>query len=125
MKEAERDTRLLRIDPRLQASGWTVVEPDASVAMDARNLAIRELETANGPADYALLDAERVLGVVEAKKVALGPQEVLIQAERYAKGIQQKPLYQGEFGVPFLYATNGEVLWFKSTPSSIGCARSR
>jgi hypothetical protein len=37
---------------------------------------------------------------------------VLVQAERYSKAIDQTPKYQGEFGAPFLYATNGEVFWF-------------
>jgi type I restriction enzyme R subunit len=50
--------------------------------------------------------------VVEAKKVTLGPQGVLPQAERYARAIVQNPRYQSEFGVPFLYSTNGEVIWF-------------
>jgi type I restriction enzyme, R subunit len=46
--------------------------------------------------------------VVEAKKVTLGAQGVLVQAERYSKGIRQVPMYQGMYGVPFLYSTNGE-----------------
>jgi type I restriction enzyme, R subunit len=61
---------------------------------------VEEYGTANGPADYALCDTGTVRAVVEAKKVTLGPQGVLIQAERYSKGIGQLPLYQDEFGVP-------------------------
>ena len=38
-------------------------------------------------ADYALVVDGQLLGVVEAKKVTLGPQNVLTQAERYSKGI--------------------------------------
>jgi hypothetical protein len=63
-------------------------------------VAVEEYGTANGPADYALCDGGTVRAVVEAKKVTLGPQGVLIQAERYSKGIGQLPLYQDEFGVP-------------------------
>jgi hypothetical protein len=48
---------------------------------------------------------------VEAKKLTLGPQNALSQAERYSKGIDQPALAAGEFGVPFLYSTNGEVIW--------------
>jgi len=51
--------------------------------------------------------------VVEAKKVTLGPQGVLPQAERYSRAILQDPRYQGEFGVPFLYSTNAEVIWLR------------
>jgi type I restriction enzyme R subunit len=50
--------------------------------------------------------------VVEAKKVTLGPQNVLIQAERYARGVTGSPFDFAGFHVPFLYSTNGEVLWF-------------
>jgi type I restriction enzyme R subunit len=37
------------------------------------NCAITEFETANGPADYALCVDGAVLGIVEAKKLTLGP----------------------------------------------------
>src|SRR5579859_2037785 len=108
--ESERATRRARIDPKLRAAGWKVVP--ASHDMSGACLAMEEFETALGPADYALFDGGRCLGVAEAKKLTLGPQGVLVQAERYSKAIDQKPKYQGEFGAPFLYATNGEVLWF-------------
>ena len=50
---------------------------------------------------------------MEAKKVTLGPQGVLTQAERYSKGFSANPIDYGEgFRVPFLYSTNGEVIWF-------------
>jgi type I restriction enzyme, R subunit len=112
MTEAERITRKQRIDPRLKAAGWKVVDADSLGRPNFGPLAVREYETENGPADYCLVDAGNPVGVVEAKKVTLGPQGVLTQAERYARGIKQQPLYQGEFGVPFLYSTNGEVIWF-------------
>ena len=65
----------------------------------------------------------QVLGVVEAKKLTLGPQGVLTQAERYSKGIHQVPMYQGEFGVPFLYSTNGEVIWFHDVRHQLNRSR--
>ena len=110
--ESERATRRSRIDPKLEAAGWNVVPMGSLSHATGDRLAVQEFETANGPADYALFDSGRCLGVAEAKKLTLGPQGVLTQAERYARGIDRTPLYQGEFGVPFLYATNGEVLWF-------------
>lgn len=111
--EAERTTRKQRIDPRLARAGWTVMpfSPERS-PLTYQAAAIEDFESSNGPADYALCDGGQVRGVVEAKKVAVGPQGVLTQAERYSKGIRQVPMYQGAFGVPFLYFTNGEVTWF-------------
>ena len=48
----------------------------------------------------------------EAKKLTLGPQNVLTQAERYARGVRKSPFNFEGFRVPFLYSTNGEVIWF-------------
>ncbi len=123
-KEQEKQTRRQRINPRLRAAGWEVVPFDHTTPMDAHDkAAIEEFETANGPADYALCNEGRTLGVLEAKKVTLGPQGVLVQAERYSKGIDQVPKYQGEFGAPFLYSTNGEVVWFHDVRNQLNRSR--
>lgn len=53
----------------------------------------------------------QMLGVVEAKKLTLGPQEALTQAERYSRGLAPSPFDFNGFQVPFLYSTNGEVIW--------------
>ncbi len=124
-KESERRTRKERIDPRLKAAHWSAIVP-YSPASDTRSLsatAVEEYETADGPADYALCDGGGILGVVEAKKVAVGPQGVLVQAERYAKAINQTPRHQGQYGVPFLYATNGEDIWFHDVRHSLNRSR--
>lgn len=112
--ESERTTRYKRIDPKVKAAGWTSIV-DFQANMDISTLqatAIREWPTRNGPADYALVHNGKIVGVVEAKKVSVGPQGVLTQAERYSEGIDQEPKFSGRFAVPFLYSTNGEVIWF-------------
>jgi type I restriction enzyme R subunit len=121
--ELEGQTRKRRIDPRLKAAGWSVVPFQASRPHSPQRAAVEEFETDAGPADYALCDDGHVRGVVEAKKVTLGPQGVLTQAERYSKGIQQVPRYQSEFGVPFLYSTNGEVTWFHDVRHELNRSR--
>jgi type I restriction enzyme R subunit len=123
-KELEKQTRQQRINPRLQAAGWKVTSFDPAMPLSTYgDAAVEEFETRNGPADYALCDDGRALGVVEAKKVTLGPQGVLVQAERYSKGVGQVPRYQGEFGVPFLYSTNGEVVWFHDVRNQLNRSR--
>jgi type I restriction enzyme, R subunit len=107
--EAEWRTRKSRIDPRLDARGWTRARGTALGAGCCRS---EEYETANGPADYALCRDGNVLGIVEAKKLSVGPQGVLTQAERYARGIADSPYNFDGVRVPFLYSTNGEVIWF-------------
>ena len=46
--------------------------------------AIEEYPTDTGPADYAFCVDGKILGIAEAKKLSLGPQNVLLQAERYS-----------------------------------------
>lgn len=74
--------------------------------------AVEEWPTNAGPADYALCDEHAVRGIVEAKKQVVGAQGILPQAERYARAIRVDQVWLGEFGVPFLYATNGDETWF-------------
>lgn len=105
-------TRKKLIDSMLKASGWKVVPFVEGKPLAAQDCcAIEEYPTAAGPADYALCSDGKIVGIVEAKKLTLGPQNVLSQAERYSKGIKQPGLHFGEYGVPFLYSTNGEVIW--------------
>src|ERR1019366_5447539 len=112
MPLSEWATRKQLIDSMLPAAGWRIVAFDQRSALSSLNrCAIEEYPTENGPADYALCDGGRIVGIVEAKKLTLGPQNVLSQAERYSKGLKTNPLNFAGFRVPFLYSTNGEVIW--------------
>ena len=107
----EQDTRREKVDPRLREAGWQVTATGPHATLP-EGCALCEYPTANGPADYALCLGGRVAAIVEAKKLTLGPQGVLTQAERYARGLPGNgPDYGGLF-TPFLYSTNGQVIWF-------------
>ncbi len=100
------------IDPRLDALGWR--RPSASVPSTGPHRT-EEHETSDGPADYALLDGPNVVGVVEAKHLTVGPQNVLTQSERYSKGLLRHRGCREHgtgYGAPFIYSTKGEVTWF-------------
>jgi type I restriction enzyme R subunit len=122
--ESERLTRKRRIDPQLESLGWRVVPfvENCSLA-DLNNCAIEEYPTENGPADYALCLDGRIIGVLEAKKITLGPQNVLTQAQRYARGLTNSLLNYDGHRAPFLYSTNGEVIWFHDVRHSINRSR--
>lgn len=114
MAESEWQTRRERIDVRLRQAvpPWDIV-PHRD-GMDVGSLtrhAVTEFPTANGPADYALFVDGRWLGIIEAKKVGTGPQNVLEQARRYSRGAAPGAGDWRGLKVPFLYATNGEVVW--------------
>lgn len=122
--ESEWQTRRTRIDPLLQAWGWKIVPYDPACPLSRyKHHAVTEFPTDNGPADYALVVGGQLLGIVEAKKVSLGPQNVLTQAERYSKGVADSVLNFRGYRVPFLYSTNGEVLWFHDIRHTLNRSR--
>lgn len=122
--ESERQTRKKRIDPLLRECGWTLVEFDPALTVASLTMhAVEEYPTENGSADYALFVAGEPVGVVEAKKLTLGPQGVLVQAERYSKGVADSPFNFHGFRVPFLYSTNGEAIWFHDIREELSTSR--
>jgi type I restriction enzyme R subunit len=111
--ESEARTRKSRIDVALRDAGWEMLPFDAALNLASlAHHAIEEYATANGPADYALVANGDLIGVVEAKKLSLGPQNVLVQASRYAQGVTTGQYNFRGYRVPFLFSTNGEVIWF-------------
>jgi type I restriction enzyme, R subunit len=123
--EAEHTTRTNRIDPRLKAAGWSVIAFDSLEDLKKHRSAIEELPTAAGPADYALADDGDLLGVVEAKKLTVGPEGVLTQASRYSRGIPAQSSFHLPDGyhVPFLYSTNGERVLFHDVRNVLNRSR--
>lgn len=110
--ESEIVTRKRRIDQMLKADGWTIIHiskvKDFSVLS---HHAVEEFPTANGPADYALFVNGKLLGVVEAKKLDVGAQNVLEQAKRYSKGAVKTIGEWNQYRIPFLYSSNGELIY--------------
>jgi type I restriction enzyme, R subunit len=122
--ESEKQTRKRRIDPQLRDRGWAIAPYDPARPLSwYQNSAIEEFPTANGPADYALCVDGAILGVIEAKKVTLGPQNVLTQAQRYSRGLVNSPMNYDGHRAPFLYSTNGEVIWFQDARHQLNRSR--
>ena len=122
--ELERETRQKRVDPRLRAAGWRISRFKEGTRDYGAAAAVEEFPTDFGPADYALTNDAAVLGMVEAKKVTLGPEGVLSQAERYSRGCADSSVLYGDgFRVPFVYSTNGEVIWFRDVRDSLSRSR--
>ena len=80
------------IDALLEASGWTVQDRSAVNLSAGTGVALRELPTASGEADYGLFLGNELVGVVEAKKVGdtLGGVEAqtLAYASKTLPGLQ-------------------------------------
>jgi type I restriction enzyme R subunit len=113
-EELEWKTRKERVDKKLKAldPSWKIIKHHTGLYTTSLHCcAVEEYPTANGPADYALFVKGQLLGIIEAKKVTVSPQNVLEQAKRYSKGAFDGPGNWHGYRVPFLYATNGEVIW--------------
>ena len=70
--ETEKETRLKRINAKLLGLGWTFAAagesaPDGPYWRD-------EIETDNGPCDYGLYVDDKLIGLIEAKRLERGPQ---------------------------------------------------
>ena len=114
-KEAEWKTRQERINTKLRLLNpkWGIIKYRDGLDTSALQChAVEEYPTASGPADYALFVKGRFLGVIEAKKVSIGAQNVLEQARRYSRTAFDGTGNWRGYRVPFLYSTNGEVIYF-------------
>ena len=107
--ETEWQTRKRRIDPRLDAAGWSRRAAPAPAGPSRTE----EHPTDNGPADYALHIDGAPVGIVEAKKLSRRPAERPDPSRALRPGPCHQPTFDfGGLRVPFLYSTNGEVIWF-------------
>ncbi|ADR19757.1 Type I site-specific deoxyribonuclease [Calditerrivibrio nitroreducens DSM 19672] len=115
LTESEWKTRKTRIDAQLKSlnPGWEVIPYKNNLGISLlTHHAVEEFPTDNGPADYALFVNGKLLGIIEAKKVSVNPQNVLEQAKRYSRGCKNTIGEWNSFKVPFLYASNGTQIWF-------------
>lgn len=109
----EADARIL-IDELLRHAGWdpsdksqvtteVFVVREASANYRVESLDDRQASDPAGRIDYVLLDQrQRPLAVVEAKRAGIDPYSAKQQALPYAKRI----------GAPFVFLSNGELLYF-------------
>ncbi len=108
----EAQTRKLLVDKALRDTGWS---PIVKFAKGAKydNCVVTEYETSTGPADYVLFHNREPIAAVESKRLSIGPQNVLSQAQRYSRGFENGPFDFGGYHIPFVYSTNGEIFWFQ------------
>lgn len=114
MSESEAKTREERIDLKLTSLSlnWSIIHSNkVGDYSQLQHHAVEEYPTETGPADYALFVEGKLLGVIEAKKVSTGAGNVLDQAKRYSKSVKDTVGDWRNYRIPFLYATNGELIY--------------
>jgi type I restriction enzyme, R subunit len=121
----EAETRKIFIDSALKQAGWDPIVPyQANTRYD--HCCVEEYPTRAGVADYILFHGGKALACVEGKRVRVGPQNVLQQAKRYARGFPDGPAALGPFGdyrLPFVYSTNGKIIWFQDLRNPLNLSR--
>ncbi|KAA0233123.1 MAG: DEAD/DEAH box helicase [Actinobacteria bacterium] len=112
----------LRIDAMLEAAGWVVQDYKAVNLYAGTGVAVRELVTSAGPADYVLFVNRQAVGVIEAKKKGTTLSGVEWQTVKYQTNVPDElPAYlvdrQRDDGsivccVPYAYESTGDETWF-------------
>lgn len=100
-----------QIDAMLVAAGWDVQDRAAMNLAAAAGTAVREFQTAGGPADYLLFLGNQLVGVVEAKRVGKTLGDVEAQTSDYAAkapNALQVPVRP----LPFRYESTGVETFF-------------
>ena len=103
--QPEQDARE-NIDAMLAQAGWTVQSKEDLNLFASPGVAIRELRSQGGPADYILFVDGKAIGVVEAKKEGETLSHVAVQSARYAKAAHWIPQRWAN-PLPFTYETTG------------------
>ena len=103
-----------KIDQMLVNAGWLVQSKDKVNLAAGIGVALREVNTETGPADYILFVNTKAVGVVEAKAEDLGFK--LTQVEEQSKRYANSSLKIGQFTLdndkPFVYESTGTVTRF-------------
>lgn len=111
--EPEQTAKLL-IDRALDTLGWSVIRYEKDLETGRLGChAVAEYPVATGKVDYALFVHGLLIGIIEAKKrLAIDCRSGLDRAKRYSKGSFDGVGNWRGHRVPFLYFSNGEVIYF-------------
>ena len=104
----EQATRRRMIDELLIDAGWNVAPHGANSSQVGQEVPVpgQTTPSGEGAADYVLYDERhRPIGVVEAKRAAVDPQQGLTQGQMYAAGLERDGVR------PVIFATNGYEIW--------------
>ncbi len=100
------------IDKKLISAGWAIQDKTRINLFEKLGVAVREMDTSTGPADYMLFINGEACGIIEAKREGKNLGGVAEQSQRYAtstvKHIQRAAA--NDAALSFLYeATNHEI----------------
>ena len=108
------DRARMRIDQMLSSAGWSVQDYKAINLYAATGVAVRELVTNAGPADYVLFVNRQAVGAIEAKKQGTTLAGVEWQTVKYQTNVPDElpAVKTGTGHLPFGYESTGDETWF-------------
>ena len=103
----------MQIDEQLVACGWVVQDYKHAAVAAARGVAVREVPTGAGPADYVLFVDRQAVGVIEAKKAGTTLTGVEPQTRKYQVAYPDElPAFEVGGALPFGYESTGSETRF-------------
>jgi len=95
-----------RVDEMLELAGWDVQDAHVANLFAADGVAVREVATADGIADYLLYVDQKLAGVIEAKREGKILSPVEVQSARYAGSLTASQQFAAwRIPLPFRYET--------------------
>jgi type I restriction enzyme R subunit len=105
----------VEIDAMLRRAGWQVQDVSELNLTAGPGVAVREVTTAAGRADYVLYVDRSLVGVIEAKREGADLSEAQRQAARYAAGLTaSQRLSAWRATLPFQYDADGNQVRFRN-----------
>ena len=102
-----------QIDKQLAACGWVVQDYKHAAVAAAKGVAVREVPTEAGPADYVLFVDRQAVGVIEAKKAGSTLTGVEPQTRKYQVAYPgELPAFEVGGALPFGYESTGSETRF-------------
>lgn len=103
-----------QIDAMLLEAGWLIQSKDKINLSQGLGVAVREVNTDSGPADYILFVNSKPVGVIEAKAEEHG--QKLLAAEEQSKRYAEAAIKIGKYSInaekPFVYESTGTITHF-------------
>lgn len=120
--EAEARTE---IDKQLEACGWVVQNHKSAAVAAAQGVAVREVPTSSGPADYVLYVDGQAVGIIEAKKAGSTLTGVEYQTRKYrATYPDELPAFRPDgVALPFGYESTGTETRFTNGLDPVPASR--
>jgi type I restriction enzyme, R subunit len=105
-----------RVDEMLRQAGWDIQDAHAMNLFAADGVAVREVATAGGVADYLLYVNQKLTGVIEAKREGRILSPVEAQSARYAESLTAAQQFAAwRIPLPFRYESTAVETDFTST----------